>query len=160
MPTPTYTALATVTLGSAANSVTFSSIPATYRDLVLVHNNLGTTNAVDAVMRFNGDSGSNYNRVFMYTDVSTIQSSSASNQTSLSLFFPRTTVGFVSLQIMDASATDKHKTVINRASVSDFISWAGAGRWASTSAITSIYLAPATGQFATGFTVSLYGIVS
>jgi hypothetical protein len=37
MPTSTYVALATTTLGATAASVTFSSIPATYRDLLLVN---------------------------------------------------------------------------------------------------------------------------
>jgi hypothetical protein len=160
MPTPTYTPLATVTLGASASSVTFGSIPATYRDLIIVHNNLGTADAGDSVIRFNSDSGSNYSRVIMYGNGSSALSASATGQTSLSLFFPRTTVGFASLQIMDYSATDKHKTVLNRTDTADYVAWASAGRWANTAAITSIYLAPSTGQFATGFTVSLYGIAS
>jgi hypothetical protein len=57
-----YTALANVTLGSSAASVTFSSISQSYRDLVLVIT--ATTSAVDnAFIRFNSDSGSNYNIV-------------------------------------------------------------------------------------------------
>jgi hypothetical protein len=67
MPTPTYTPLATVTLASTASSVTFSSIPATYRDLVVVHNNFGTVNNdANSNFRFNGDSGSNYSRVYAF----------------------------------------------------------------------------------------------
>jgi hypothetical protein len=54
----TYEAIATQTLGSAAASVTFSSIPGTYTDLVLVvameHVTTGTENIV---MQFNGDTG-------------------------------------------------------------------------------------------------------
>ena len=42
MPTPTYTPLATVTLGTSAASVTFSSIPATYRDLILIFDGTGS----------------------------------------------------------------------------------------------------------------------
>jgi hypothetical protein len=66
MPTSTYVALATTTLGATAASVTFSSIPATYRDLVLVYN--GTTSAnIGVDVEFNGDTNSaNYSRVFMY----------------------------------------------------------------------------------------------
>jgi len=65
MPTPTYTPLATVTLGSTAASVTFSSIPATYRDLILIITAQRTGSPVNVGMRFNGDSGSNYSSVFM-----------------------------------------------------------------------------------------------
>jgi hypothetical protein len=57
MPTPTYTPLATVTLGTTAASVTFSSIPATYRDLIFVLSGLG--GSANITLRYNGDSGSN-----------------------------------------------------------------------------------------------------
>ena len=57
----TYTPIATQTLGSAAASVTFSSIPQGYTDLVLVDNVKSASGAGDSELdvRFNGDSGSN-----------------------------------------------------------------------------------------------------
>jgi hypothetical protein len=61
MPTNTYVALATQTLGSAAASVTFSSIPATYTDLVLitsVQNNSGGNRAMQIIL--NADTATNY----------------------------------------------------------------------------------------------------
>jgi hypothetical protein len=66
MPTPTYTPLANVTLGATAATVTFGSIPATMRDLVVIVN--GTTSSnVFTGLRFNSDSGSNYTFVRMFT---------------------------------------------------------------------------------------------
>ena len=68
MATNTYVALDTQTLGSAAASVTFSSIPQTYTDLVLVINGY-SINDVDWRFRMgNGsiDSGSNYSGTYMY----------------------------------------------------------------------------------------------
>jgi len=62
MPTPTYTPLATVTLGSATSSVTFSSIPATYRDLILIFDGTRTGNN-NVQYRFNSDTGTNYSTV-------------------------------------------------------------------------------------------------
>jgi hypothetical protein len=62
MPTSTYTALANLTLGTAASSITFSNIPATYRDLILITSARSSTTAtgVDAIfLRYNSDTGSN-----------------------------------------------------------------------------------------------------
>jgi hypothetical protein len=58
---PTYEPIATTTLGTAAASITFSSIPATYTDLRLVV----VAKAVSAStldVRFNNDSGTNYSK--------------------------------------------------------------------------------------------------
>jgi hypothetical protein len=75
MPTPTYIPLATVTLGSADSSVTFSSIPATYRDLILVLNGTrSTTSGVRA--RANADAGANYPMVYMDAESTTFNSGS------------------------------------------------------------------------------------
>ena len=161
MPTPTYTPLATVTLASSAASVTFSSIPATYRDLILVYNgtvNIGATSAI----RFNGDSGSNYNEVQMYgVGSGSGTSSSSSNQTSLNVGYPGTGLTQISLAILDYSATDKHKTTLSRSDNAAVVTSAHAGRWASTSALTSISFST-TGviTYAAGSTFSLYGVIA
>jgi hypothetical protein len=154
------TAIATVTLQVAAPSVTFSGIPNNYRDLIIVSNNLGTVNNVDAIMRFNGDSGANYSRVLMYGLGATAGSGTDANQAQISLFFPRITVGASTTHIMDYSATDKHKTVLVRTDSPDYATFAGAGRWANSSAINSIYLQPNSGSFAPGATISLYGRIA
>jgi hypothetical protein len=59
--------LANITLGSAAASVTFSSIVGTYRDLLLV-SQLGHVSNNDIRIRFNSDTGSNYNMVYSAGD--------------------------------------------------------------------------------------------
>jgi hypothetical protein len=66
MPTPTYTPLATVTLGSSASSVTFSSIPGTYRDLILIFDGTGSGTTGNLRMTFNGSTLSNFTDVRMY----------------------------------------------------------------------------------------------
>ena len=75
----TYTPIASQTLGSAAASVTFSSIPQGYTDLVIVGNcgisNTGTTLS----LRFNGDTGTNYSETTISGNGSTAVSSRASN---------------------------------------------------------------------------------
>jgi len=160
MPTQTYRPLATVTLGSSASSVTFSNIPATYRDLILVSNGKsGTGTEVSLLLRPNNDSG-NGSRVLMQGDGSStlsiadsagifggfLPSSSSSNAVDI-------------VNIMDYSATDKHKTILRRGDAPAFTS-AHAFRWASTSAITNIVLIVTTQSIGAGSTFSLYGVIA
>jgi hypothetical protein len=157
MPTATYIALANYTVtGSAVNSVTFSSIPATYRDLVLVFS--GALSADSPVyLTYNADTNG-YTRISMSGDGSAASSNSGSDGRVVEL--GDTQSNFIA-HIMDYSATDKHKTVLTRSNDASRITYAGASRWASTNAITSILIDPdTTTQIAVGSTLSLYGIVS
>ena len=162
MPTPTYTPLATVTLGSSASSVTFSSIPATYRDLVLVFQSAITSGSVGIKMNFNSDTGSNYSTVRMYGSGSTTASDVNGDGTAdIDVGYYGTSLSHTEIQIMDYSATDKHKIVLGRLTLTStgYVT-AEAARWANTSAITSIVLQPRSSTFVAGGTFNLYGIAS
>jgi hypothetical protein len=64
-------------------------------------------------------------------------------------------------QIMDYSATDKHKTLLSRKNTSSVVVNAQAGRWANTAAITSIVCTVDSGAtFSSGSTFSLYGVIA
>jgi hypothetical protein len=164
MPTPTYTPLATVTLGSAAASVTFGSIPATYRDLIIVTDTLNSSGSENMKMRFNSDSGASYTSIGLRGNGSTASSGSFAN----SSFAYADNVAFADasnrhnhiIQFLDYSATDKHKHFLSRANNSsrgvDLI----AGRWANTSAITTIMFFYEVGNINSGSRFDLYGIVS
>lgn len=159
MATPTYDLLDSVTLSSSAASVTFSSITQDYRDLIVISQPTHDSTGSNFYARFNGDSGSNYSYVYMRGNGSTASSSNGSSQTEMS--FGRADGGAVNInQIMDYSATDKHKTVLERRNDPDDAVWAFAHRWASTSAITSIALTPYSGNFDSGSTFYLYGVAS
>jgi hypothetical protein len=163
MPTPTYTPLATVTLGSSASSVTFSSIPATYRDLVLVQKGITTTSAIDAlVLRLNGDTGGNYSHVHMEGEGGgTAGSDASSGSTSMITGLTGTSQSSSIISLLDYSATDKHKTMLCRSNAPHNRVRANAGRYASTSAITSITVFTASGlSFASGCTFNLFGVVA
>ena len=165
MPTPTYTPLANVTLAATSTSITFGSIPATYRDLIIVFQGLsGGAGTFQTRLRLNGDTGANYNWQRMSGSGTSAFASTASNQTQLSLTFlaeaQTTTQVQHHINIMDYSATDKHKTVISRAGNSSQGTEAVAGRWASTAAVTSVQLFPSSATFGIGTVVALYGIVS
>ena len=160
MPTPTYTALATTTLASATTSLTFSSIPATYRDLVVVVAQTTNTGSYSQ-MRLNGDTGANYPYVVMYTDPTIQTTSGTYNQFyGAWILTDGGTLANGIWQIMDYSATDKHKTVLarfNYTKSASLVVEAAAGRWANTSAVTS---ATIFGSFAAGSVFSIYGIAS
>ena len=160
MPTPTYDLIASNVLTSSAASVTFSSIPATYRDLVLVADALSTSSTALEI-EFNSDSGNNYYIVQMHGD----GSSAASGTETWSAFYPyagvtNTNRMLAVVQIMDYSATDKHKSILARSNRADQRVAANAGRWANTNAITSIKLTASGHSLASGTTFYLYGIVS
>jgi hypothetical protein len=158
MPTPTYTALATTTLSGGETSVTFSSIPATYRDLVIQ----GTTKAgaeIALFIAFNADTtAANYSYVYMLGNGSTTSSvTSAANRLISST---STVFSTFRVQAMDYSDTSKHKTYLSRADVSSAFTYALAGRWANTNAITSVAISVASNSFSAETTFSLFGIAS
>jgi hypothetical protein len=156
MPTPTYSPLATVTLGASASSVTFSSIPATYRDLILVFAGSATALSSPGV-RLNSDTGSNYSDVTMNGSGSV--ASSAAETRSFALLGRMSTSQSVSvIQIMDYSASDKHKTMLGRGNAADDFVRAAAARWANTAVVTSVSVMNAT--FNAGTTFSLYGVIA
>jgi hypothetical protein len=162
MSTPTYTPLATVTLGGTATSVTFSSIPATYRDLILIVSGLTTTTTVDALaIRFNSDTGSNYSNVQMTGDGSSATSASSTNTAAFIGLIGDGAISVNVISVMDYSATDKHKTVIGRGNVPNSRTRATASRWADTAAITSALVRTnADLTFTAGSTFSLYGVIA
>lgn len=159
MPTSTYTPLANITLGTSAASVTFSSISGSYRHLVLVVNGKCLTGNTDMYIRFNSDTGTNYPGVRMAGNGSSTSSDTA-NTTAMRAGFISNSDTTQILNVMDYSATDKHKTVLIRSNqISSSLS-AEAGRWANNAAITSLTVLTGGYNFDTGTTMSLYGIAS
>jgi hypothetical protein len=159
MPTPTYVALATTTLTSATTTITLSSIPSTFRDLVLIVN-YGAVNGTQLGLRFNGDTGSNYTRVYgeyIYSSVG--QAADTGNYGYVGAYDggPATLI----CHIMDYATTDKHKTFLARGDSSTAVKMT-ALRWANTAAITSISVStPANPvDMPIGTTINLYGIAS
>ena len=159
MATPAWELIDSNTLSSSASSVTFSAIPQGYRDLVLIVDLDGI--AMDALgIRFNGDTGSNYTDVKMRGNGSTTQSAT---QTDSYIEIGINTAGesgkrLYVTNIMDYSATDKHKSVLSRGNSSGNVV-ALAGRWANTSAITSLSVIEAfSAGFTAGDTFYLWGL--
>lgn len=162
MPTPTYDLIASNVLGSSAASIEFASISGSYRDLVII---VTATNSSLAQLRVRPN-GQTTNLSSVTAEGNAISSASVT-YTNIGEMSTLNNLGSdISTQIIhffDYATTDKHKNVLirtNRAGAANGGIGMIAGRWASTSAITSIVLAPDGGTFNTGSTFYLYGIVS
>jgi len=167
--TGTYTLISSNVLGSGATSVTFSSIPATYTDLILITSALspgGGNNSRGYRFELNSDTATNYSQTWLANSVTTPVSSREASQTRGRIGGISETASDVSSVItnfLDYANTTTYKTVLSRCSNAntngDINVFAGVSLWRSTSAITTIKLTMSdNSSFITGSTFKLYGI--
>lgn len=162
----TYVPIQAITLSASATSITFTGIPQTYTDLVIVANAGAVTNNVPGLqLRFNGDTSSLYSTTRVNGNGSLAQSARNSNSTVIeggnySTGFPTfANGGFVwTCNVMNYSNTTTNKTVVARFSAATTDAGAMTGLYRSTSAITSITLLVTSDNFASGSTFTLYGV--
>lgn len=154
----TYEPLATTTLGSNTATVTFSSIPQTYTDLVLVASGTVASGTVDGVINFNSDTGNNYSRTYMYGTGVNALSGRNTNAGALLVFYWSTTVCNTIISFQNYSNTTTYKTVVGRNNHEGNSTYAGVAMWRSTSAITRMDLTCGATSWATGSVFTLYGI--
>jgi hypothetical protein len=159
----TYEKIETRTLVSASTSVAFTSIPATYTDIVIVAAGTISASAPSTSIRLNGDTGSNYSHTVLTGDGSSATSFRNSNQTSMYTTFngaisssPNANI----VQVMNYSNTTTNKTVISRANQAQYGTDAIVGLWRNTAAINAITFITGGTGFAAGSTFTLYGIKS
>ena len=146
-------------LASAAASVTFSSIPQTYTDLVLEVTYLNTTAASHLWFTLNGDSGTNYSRTRIYGDGTTAVSDRTSNVSYIDGIYADTTNRAVaSVAIQSYANTATYKTALFRQSNSASAAATFVGLWRSTAAVTSVTFTAGSSQIAAGSTFRLYGV--
>lgn len=168
----TYTLIASNTLGSSAASVTFSSIPNTYTDLVLrasIRSDNVTGNP-DGYIRINGSTSTLGSTTviagtgaaaasYRYTtqpNVKLITTLNGSNSTastfaSTEIYIPNY-AGTTQNKVISASAAQEGNTA------SPVYITAHAGLWGASAAITEIAYFPASGNLASGSSFFLYGI--
>lgn len=157
----TYDAIATTTLGSAVSSYTFTSIPSTYTDLIIVASNGTTSGSGVMTFQINGDTATNYSTTSLEGNGTGAVSQRQSNQAQAYI------VGFQAasytspyisiINFMNYANTSTYKTVISRSSSSAASAYVNL--WRSTSAITSIQLTAPSTTFTAGSTFTLYGIL-
>ena len=154
----TYEPIATTTLTALTATVTFSSIPSTYTDLILVSNAAAASGYL--IIRVNGDTGTNYSRTNLYGTGSAVASNRGTSQTFLLAPDAGTSVPYMSItQIMNYSNTTTHKTAIQRTANMTGNIYATVGLWRNTAAITSISVGTDdSSNMSVGNTFTLYGI--
>jgi len=162
----TYTELDKVTVGTATASVTFSSIPATYTDLVIICQTSITSGTEQNKIRFNGDTASNYTATILTGSGSSATSLRTASQTSMQLGYDdynTSSIGMMTIiNVQNYANSTTYKTVIARGSNAGTGVSAVAGLWRATpAAITSITILTSGGSnYAVGSTFSLYGIAN
>lgn len=159
MPTTTYVALQTFTLSSTASEVTFSDLPQTYRDYVLVMD-LVASGTFFPALRVNGDSSSLYSEVGAFGTLAQGAGSYSGSGSTWGLGYNNVGSGDrvqIILQFQDVNQTNKHKTVLMRyGQLNNVIMYTG--RYASTNVLSSLRFYTVVGSFGIGSTFSLYGI--
>lgn len=159
MPTPTYDLISEQVLGSAAASVTFSSIPGTYKDLVLESVGIGT-GYQSVQLQYNGDTSSGlYSGTYIQGDGTNAASGRITGQNYAIAGDINTVYGTSRAQIQSYANGSVYKSSLSSAATAGQrrIDWVCL--WRNTNAITSITLTPLGAfSFSTGFTVRLWGI--
>lgn len=164
-----YESIATFTLASDTASVTFSSIPSTYKHIQIRLMARGTKAAADCrwYARLNGDTGTNYS---LHALIGSGTAASAQGAASQNYIEGRAVTGNTAtsgifgtaiLDYHDYSSTTKNKTL--RAITGNDRNGAGeigltSSVWLSTAAISSVLIYPESDSWLTGSTFSLYGI--
>jgi hypothetical protein len=165
MANETYTLIQKTTLNASAASITFSSIPQTFTDLVVRLSGRSTRAAVDdnPIVKFNG-SASNYTERRLAGDGTTAVSYTAT--TIYAGVVPATTgtaSTFGNIEIYIPNYTSANYKSVSIDAVSErnaTASWVelDAALWSDTAAITSIALSLSASDFAQYTSVSLYGV--
>jgi len=154
---PTYVPLATVTLESAQQSVTFSSIPNTYRDLVLVSEGGASQNSYTGI-QFNNDTGTNYWGVDARYEVNGTFTTAAAN-----IWIPQRFTGsgrnIAIFEIINYSTPSRYTTVLLRSGSDTQGVSMTAAVWKNTTPVSTITVdVEGTRTWNSGSIFSLYGI--
>jgi hypothetical protein len=157
----TYEPIATQTVsGSSTGTVTFTSIPSTYTDIVVIINAGYLSDSRDVTWTVNNDGGSNYSQTSLQGDGT---SATSSRNTSVVKFytncltFPNYGVG--TIHLMNYANTTTFKTALSRAGTTLNVAQANVHLWRSTAAINRLDFFPnVSGNFLSGSTFTLYGI--
>lgn len=159
---------------SGTNTLTFSSIPSTYKHLRIMgwartSNSVQVAGAV--ILRANSDTGSNYAQHSLYGNGSSAVATGSASTTSIDIHSQipgdsatASTMGVMIVDILDYASTTKNKTVrcfwgadANTAST-NWRAGINSGVWLSTSAITSLTIVLPANSYGTDNSFELYGI--
>jgi hypothetical protein len=166
----TYIKIASNTVGAGGvASVTFSSIPSTYTDLVIKISARQNVAFANAYLQFNGSTGANYSYRRLRGDGSGVSSATAASQTSADTFasvgrssFTANTFSNAEIYVPNYTSANFKSFSIdsvneNNATAADMA--LNADLWSQTAAITSVTLLADSGaNYVQYSTFTLYGI--
>jgi hypothetical protein len=165
----TYTLISSNVLASSAASVTFSSIPATYTDLVLKWSARSSDLGNAIYLKLNTDTGSNYSDTYLLGNGSAASSGNESSATTATLYGQNNRSDYTSNTFSNGELYIPSYTVSqnkpmslfggseNNASGAFYSQNASAILWRNTATITGITLSAYT-NFVSGSSFYLYGI--
>lgn len=157
----TYESIASYTLTSNTASVTFSSIPATFTDLIITANFGMQSSNGDLWIRFNGDTASNYSSVEGYANSGGRTVERLTNQTYARWIYGNLSGNRLNTGIAHVgnyANTGGFKYMVQRFDSLGRVLGYRVCSWRSTSAISTILVYGSNQDIATGSTISLYGI--
>jgi len=157
----TYTPIQTIT--SSGASISFTSIPSTYTDLIIVVNGK-SSGAGQMALRFNSattnysSTSLNGNGTTAYSQRTTTSSNSFMQLGYYDYYDSNQGTGIVN--VMNYANTTTYKTVLARNNNASTGVGTSVGLWQSTSTINAIEVFPIGCTWITGTTLTLYGIAA
>ena len=165
-----YDSIATVSGTGSSGTISFTSIPATYTHLQIRCLQRNTTNISgdDPKIRFNSDSGSNYNRHLLYGSGSAAAAAASAGDTKITYAYNSADASYGAsiygvsvIDILDYANTSKYKIVRSLSGAdnngSGYVSLQS-GSWMNAAAITQIDVMTFSGNWETNSRFALYGI--
>jgi hypothetical protein len=146
----------------SGSSTTLSSIPATYKDLVLIIRGLTSSDEIYSRLRFNGDSGSNRHKEFQYSSADTTDTAFDNTFFNLSISDSSVANGLWYISIPDYANTTTWKIMNgygftnNQTTTTNFHKQTRVGVYNQTGAISSLEIFIGSGTI--GGTALLYGV--
>jgi len=170
--TSSYESIATVSGNGSSDTVTFSSIPSTFKHLQIRYmaRITASTTVENVGVFFNSDTGSNYSGHYLYGNGSSASAGAGSNTTGITTGGRVTGASIASnilgvgvIDILDYQNTNKYKTIRILSgwdSNGNGEAWFASGSWRDTTAVNSISLKQlfGSGGWTSNSTFSLYGV--
>lgn len=161
-----YEPISTVTLSSVTTEINFTSIPSTYTDLRIIFNQFSAPSLNSYFsMQFNGDTGSNYSIVRLYSSGTQGAQASANSvdiSPGLAVWSSSTRPMLIEANIMSYASSVYKLTLCSVTQDNNGSGWVArtASTWRNNSAVSSIRIYDGSGLngFGVGTIATLFGI--
>jgi hypothetical protein len=160
---PTFDAIATNTLATATNTITFSSISQSYTDLFVAYKvKMATGGATNTFLRFNGDTANNYGGNSVYYTIGGARGYQgySANGTIWLDNVDSTWTTITQIDINNYKSTNMKKSILVQSAAPASQVDIKVATWNSTAAINSITIFNGSVNFAVGSQFTIYGILA